>query len=162
MPEILIVDDTLAPQDFVSINYQGREPYAVCTKIPRWLVDTWKISGKDVFELDIRWDVTSEPRTFYGYWRARKEYDRWTLARVKVRAQGAQSSKDRTGWLNIVIDGFIETKYEYTNFIQKSFWWFYNYLFYYKQRRNYIDFEKDTILALREKILRTLGTFREE
>ncbi|MFH0832914.1 MAG: hypothetical protein V1900_04295 [Candidatus Aenigmatarchaeota archaeon] len=162
MAEIRIVDDSLAPQDFISINYQGKEPYAVCTKVTDWLKAVWKVTGIDVYELDIRWDITNDPRTFYGYWRVKKEYDNWTFSKAKVRAQGAQSSKDRTGWLNIVIDGWVETKYEYTNFIQKSFWWFYNYMFYYKQRRMYLEYEKDLINKLKENILRTLGTARED
>ena len=162
MPEIMIVDDLLAPRDFIEIKFQGKEPFNVCTLVPRLLIDVMKISGKDVFETDIRWDVTAEPREFYGMWRGKRDEDRWTTTRMKIRAQGAQATKDKMGWITIMLKGTVETEYEYTNFIQKSFWWFFNYMFYYNQRRKYIDFGRDNVYRLKERILDILGISKEE
>jgi hypothetical protein len=162
MPEIKIIDDLLAPRDYINISFKGKEPFAVCTQFPKLLVDVLKISGKDVFETDIRWDITEDPRAFYGVWRAKREDDRWSNVRVKVIAQGAQSSKDKLGWITINVKGWLETEYEYTNFIQKSFWWFFNYMFYYRQRRKYIDYAKDDILRIKERILDILGIEKPE
>ncbi len=92
----------------------------------------------------------------------RRKEDRWTDTRVRILAQGEQSSAEKTGWIRIVLKGYITTQYQYTNFIQKSFWWFYNYGFYYKQRRRYMEFAKDNLLLLRERMQRTLAIYREE
>jgi hypothetical protein len=162
MPKINIADDLLAPRDFLEVKFQGKEPFKVCTLFQKLLIEVMKISGKDTFETDIRWDVTTEPREFYGVWRGKRDEDNWTKTRIKIRAQGAQSSKDKMGWITINLKGNIETKYQYTNFIQKSFWWFFNYMFYYKQRRKYIDFGKDNIYRLKERILDILGIPKEE
>jgi hypothetical protein len=161
MPEIKIVDDLLAPREYLEIKFQGKEPFNVCTLFMRLLIEVMKISGKDVYETDIRWDVTEDPRTFFGVWWGKRDEDRWTKTRIKIRAQGGQSSKDKTGWINIMMKGWVETEYQYTNFIQKSFWWFFNYMFYFKQRRKYIDFGKDNIYKLKERITDILGISKE-
>lgn len=162
MPTIKIIDDVLAPKDYITINYKGKNPFLVCTMFLDFLKNIMKISGVDLYEVDVRWDITSDPRPFYGMWYGKRNEDRWTVTRLKIRAQGAQRSKDKMGEITIQLKGWVETAYTYTNFIQKSFWWFFNYMFYYKQRRKYIDFSKDNIYQLREKITETLGISREE
>lgn len=161
MPEITIIDDLLAPQDYITINYKGRNPFIVCTMFLNIMRDILKVSSIDLYENDVRWDITDDPRTFYGVWFGKRSEDRWTTTRIKIRAQGSQSSNDKMGHISIMIKGWLETKYEYANFIQKSFWWFYNYMFYYKQRRKMIDFSKDNIFAIREKVTEILGISRE-
>jgi hypothetical protein len=143
MGDIKIVDDLLAPQDYITVNYKGKNPFMVCTMFLGILRDVMKISSIDLYENDVRWDITDDPRTFYGVWFGKRGEDNWSTSRIKIR-----------GWL--------ETKHEYTNFIQKSFWWFFNYMFYYKQRRKYIEFSKDNIYQIREKITQILGISREE
>ncbi len=158
MPKIEIIDDILAPSEMIRIKFKGKNPFAVCTLFPGLFKDVMRISGVDLRENDIRWDITADPREFYGMWQGKRKEDRWTTSFIRVVAQGAQSSKDKTGWLDLQLKGYVRTKYEYSNFLQKSFWWFFNYMFYYKQRRNYIDFSKDNIYRLKEIIERTLGT----
>ena len=80
---------------------------------------------------------------------------------MKITIQGAQSTKDLTGWVKIKIYGTVETKYEYSNFIQRSFWWTYNYLFYYKQRRDYIEYAKDLIYEMMDNFKEALGIEQE-
>ena len=151
------MDDLLAPREFIEIKFQGKEPFNVCTMFPRMLIDVMKISGKDVFETDIRWDVTSDPREFYGVWMGIKKNDRWTKTFVRILAQGEQSSTDKTGNITIRLKGYVKTEYEYSTFIQRSFWWFYNYMFYYKQRRMYLERAKDDIHMLRDRLMKQLG-----
>ena len=162
MPKILIIDDLLTPQEFILLKFRGKNPYAPCTMIPNLLRDVLKVTGQDVFEVDMRWDIMDDDRDFYGIWWGKRREDKWTTTRVKITAQGEQNVKDKTGDITIMIKGYLETRYEYSNFIQKSFWWFFNYMFYYKQRRRYLDFSKDNIYTLREKILSMLGISREE
>lgn len=162
MPEINIVDDILAPSEVITMNFRGQYPFKVVTMVPMMLRDVMKISGVDIFERDIRWDFNVDPRDFYGYWVGRRSEDRWTTTYVLVIIQGAQASKDKTGWVNIRIKGTVQTRYEYSNFLQKSFWWFYNLMFYYKQRRQYIEWSKDNVYKMREILTKALGIPREE
>lgn len=124
--------------------------------------EVMRITGKDVWETDIRWDITSDPRPFYGFWMGKRKEDVWTNTRIRIIAQGEQSSKEKIGWIKIIVKGQVTTKYSYSNFIQKSFWWFYNYMFYYKQRRRYIDYAKDNIFIIKDRIQRALGIYKEE
>lgn len=162
MHSIEIIDDIMAPADFILINFRGKNPFIVCGMIPGLIKDVMRITGKDVWETDIRWDITADPRPFYGVWKGKRKEDKWTETFIRVVAQGEQTSKDKTGWIRVELKGTIETKYNYTNFIQKSFWWFFNYMFYFKQRRRYIDWANDNIMIMREKITRQLGIYREE
>ncbi len=162
MARIRIIDDIMAPSESIRINFKGEYPFKVVPMIPTLLRDVMKITGVDIYERDVRWDFSVEPKPFYGYWIGRRREDRWSLAFVIVIVQGEQSSKDKTGWVNILIKGTLQTNYEYTNFIQKSFWWFYNLMFYFKQRRNYIDYAKDDVYKMRDILTRTLGVPREE
>ena len=134
----------------------------VCTMFLNILKEVMKVTGVDLYEVDVRWDITEDPRPFFGVWYGKRDDDRWSTTRIRIRAQGAQSSKDKTGWIKIELKGWLETAYEYTNFIQKSFWWFFNYMFYYRQRRKYIEFSKDNIYTVRERITEALGIPREE
>jgi len=160
--ELKIIDDILAPSDTLKIRYEGKNPFLVATLVPKLIRDVMKIPGKDLFESDIRWDVSSEPRSFYGQWMGQRTEDRWSKSRIRVIVQGEQHSKEKIGWALIEIKGTVETSYTFSNFLQRSFWWFYNYSFYYKQRRAYIDFSTDNIYKIREEIMSALGINKEE
>ncbi len=162
MPKITIVDDILAPSEVIRINFRGSYPFKVVTMVPTMLRDVMKITGVDLFERDVRWDFSNDPRAFYGYWIGKRGEDRWTTTYVTVIVQGEQSSRDKTGSVTIQLKGTVQTRYDYTNFIQKSFWWFYSLMFYYKQRRNYIEYAKDNVYKMRDILTRALGVPREE
>ena len=161
MGEIKIIDDILAPSDTLIIRHEGKNPFIAVTLIPKLVKDVMKIPGKDMFETDLRWDVTSDPRDFYGVWMGQRKEDKWTITKIRVLAQGEQSEKDKTGRIRIDLKGTIETNYNYSNLINRSFWWFYNYAFYYKQRRAYIDFAKDNIYKIREELLSAMNILKE-
>jgi len=163
LPKITIVDDIMAPRDTVIVRFQGKNPAAVIIMVPRLLIDTLKVSAKDVLETDVRWDaVNPEMRDFYGRWAGKRKEDRWSKTMVRVLIQGQQHAKERTGWVRIEIRGTVTTDYEYSNSIQRTFWWFYNLLFYNQQRRKYLEDAKDVIFELRTIFQRTLGIQPEE
>lgn len=157
MARIVIMDDILAPSEMISTRFVGKNPFAICTMVPGMLKDVMKISGVDLRENDIRWDITSDPRPFYGMWQGKRTEDRWSRTVIRIIIQGAQSTVDKTGWADIKYKGYLRTQYHYSNFIQKSFWWFFNYMFYYRQRRNYIDYAKDNVYRMKEVLETKLG-----
>ena len=166
MPKLEIIDDILAPKDTITIRFQGKNPVVTALMVPRMLIDVLKVSAKDVLETDIKWDTNpssgGEMRDFYGRWAGKRAEDKWTETRVRIIIQGAQHAKERTGWVRIELKGTINTKYKYFMFIQRSFWWFYNLIFYHKQRRAYIEQGKDFLYTMRDIFQRTLGISPEE
>ncbi len=161
-PNKLEFEDTaLAPAEWITINYKGKNPVIVYTVVPRAIVDVLKISSSHLFEDHVKWDVTDETKTFYGVWRGRYKNDRWSKTWVKVIIQGAQSP-DKTGWVNIYIRAILHTGYTYSNFVQKNLWWIYNRWFYYKQRRAYMDYAKDLAYNIRDEVRAALGILPEE
>lgn len=158
---ISIIDDILAPSDKIIIRYRGPNPFVAFAMFPRVIRDVMKVTGKDTFETDVRWDSTEDPRPFYGMWFCRRQEDGWTRTVIRAIAQGAQGLKDKEGWLYVELKGSVTTRYEFNNFMQRSFWWFYNRTFYYHQRRKYIDFARDDIFRIRDRVLRALQIERE-
>src|SRR3989338_6835411 len=157
MGTIEIIDDILAPSDTLKFKFKGKNPFTAMAITPGLIKETMKISAKDLFEHDIRWDVSGEPRDFYGKWMGKRKDDRWTVSFIRVLIQGKQDSKTKEGNAEIQIKGTIKTEYNYANFIHKWFWWVYNRSFYYKQRRMYIDSNKDDMLTIKRKLQIALG-----
>ena len=150
MPELNIIDDIIAPSDRMKVKFSGANTASILGIVPGMIKDIMKIPGKDLLETDIRWDVTDG--SFYGVWTGKRAEDRWTTTYIRVIVQGVQD-KEGFGNFSIEIKGTVETKYEFSNFIQRGFWWFYNYGFYYKQRRGYLENGKDDIYGMRSFIV---------
>lgn len=157
MAKISIIDDIQSPTDTTRFNFEGRNPFRVFDMSRSLLKDVMKISSKDILETDVRWDVFADPRAFYGVWMGKRAEDRWTKTYIRILLQGEISMKTRTGWLDARFKGTVNTDYEYTNFIQKGFWWHYNRFFYYGQRRKYIDYANDNIRDIKRKMQEALG-----
>lgn len=155
--EIKIQDDLLAPASKYVIAFKGYKPFAVIDMLPHLVKDILHISSKDFWEEDIRWDITSEPREFFAILRSRKKFDRWSKIELKFTLRGHQSSKDSYGDLELEIEGTLDTKYMYSNFLQRGLWWTFNRMFYYKQRRMYIDEGDDFCRKIRDAAQRKLG-----
>jgi hypothetical protein len=152
MPEIKIAEDILAPSDTLKVKFEGKNPFLAVAMATDMLKSVMKITGKDVLETDVRWDVTGKIPTFFGKWMGKRPDDRWTKTFIRILIQGEQNSQDKTGWVEVRFKGWVETKYEYSNFIQRSFWWFFNKTFYHKQRQQYLEMAKDNIFEMRDKL----------
>lgn len=157
MPELQIIDDLLAPKDTIIVRFQGKNPVESALMVPRMLVEIMKVSSKDVLETDIKWDISGPIPAFYGRWLGKRKEDAWTATNIRIIIQGEQDPKEHIGWARIELKGIINTRYQYSNFIQRTFWWFYSLLFYNKQRRGYIEEGKDMIYEMRDLFQRRLG-----
>lgn len=158
--KIAFREDILAPANALRIEYAGKEPFWICTVAMRMLRDTLKLSTKDLREDDVRWDVTGDMREFYGIWRAKRSEDKWTATWVKITAHGF-INKELQGNVKIKVEGWLATKFKYANPLAHWSWQMLNYLFYWRQRRTYLDYSKDDIMKIREQILRAYGILKE-
>jgi len=161
MPEVTWIDDIHAPAEW-RLRIAGKRPYQIAEMLPDILRRVLKVQTKDIFEHDVRYDVSVDPRTFYGFWEGRRQEDKWTRTSIRVTIQGEQSAAEGTGFLDIRLRGVLVTTYPYSNFIQRTFWWFYNRFYYYKQRRQYLFRDKDEIFQIKEMIQRTFAVSPEE
>lgn len=160
--KITIQDEVLAPEGSPKINFEGKNPFVIVTMVPNLLRNTMKITGKDIHELEVRWDATADPREFYGRWQGKRAEDRWSNTRLRVIVQGAMSLKDRTGWISIEIKGFLDTNVNFNTFLQKAMWWIFFRTFYWKQRRRYLELAKDNLYTMKEAFIRELGAYIDE
>ena len=161
MPEIKFIDEVLAPTEEFTISYKGRNPFLIMTVILPLLREILKVSSTNLFEDDVRWDSFAEPKTFYGMWRGYMPGDRWTRTLIRVFAQGTKD-KENYGDVTIRIRGYLITKFEYNYSISKAWWLLYNYSFYWRQRRAYLDYARDMIHKLKEEIQAAYNILREE
>jgi len=161
LPKLSIIDDVLAPELKLGISYKGRYPFRVCERVANILKVSLKIETKNVYTDHLKWDVTGDPRGFYGIYRAKHENDRWSNTWVKAVIQGEQGT-DGNGWVKITLKAWVETEFEYSNFLQRSLWFLFNRLFYYEQRRYYMDEAKDFTNIVKDRLAEVLEIPREE
>ena len=57
-------DEIQAPSGELYVKYSGKEPFKAMAMTPKMIRDVMKIPGKDLFELDVRWDISQDPRGF--------------------------------------------------------------------------------------------------
>jgi len=162
MPELKILDDLQAPGDTLKVRFKGPNPAAVLGMIPELLKNVMKISSKDTFETDMRWDAIGSDNGFYGVWMGKRGEDNWTKTFIRVLVQGDQSIADKTGKFELQLKGFIETSYNYSNSFQRMFWLFYNRHFYNEQRRKYIEEGKQDMFDIKEEIMSRFKILQED
>jgi len=159
--KLTFTEDVLAPASEVVIDYTGKDPFWIMTTGTRLMRDVMKITTVQLREDIVRWDVTGENKEFYGVFRAFRTEDQWTKLTLRMIVQG-EIGKDRVGKVRIKIKGILNTNYKYPSPIHKWLWEAWNYGFYYKQRRAYMDLAKDDIMTIKEKILSAYGILRGE
>lgn len=162
MAEFVIRDDLLAPEEKKTLEYTGSHPSRLLKEMPEIMKDVLKIAPGDVFEDDIRWDVSEDPISFYGVWRCKDAKDDNSKIWIKITVQGEQSKKDKTGNIKVWITGYLETKFPYNIFLQKSLLWLYNNFFYSNQRRKYIEDGREHIERLEDEIRALFNLIRRE
>ncbi|MBI4018610.1 MAG: hypothetical protein HY368_03300 [Candidatus Aenigmarchaeota archaeon] len=161
MPEVVWVDDFYYPSEW-TIRIRTRKPFQLVEMVPDLIRRMMKVTSKDVYEHDVRYDITVDPRTFYGFWEGRRQDDKWTRTTLRITVQGEQASTDAMGTAHVRFRGTVTTRYPYNNFIQRTFWWFYNRFFYYRQKRQYIFRIRDEVFQIKERMLKTFGVSEEE
>jgi len=157
MPSISIVDDLLYPRDKIEIKFSGENVASICNLIRPILERVLQVEAKDTYERLLKWDSTSNPRSFYNEWTTNKEEDKWTAYSFKIIIKGNQDTNTKKGNVSIEIYSWLRTSYEYSNFIQRFLWTLYNQIFYYKRRREYIERGKWLTFQLRDEIMKALN-----
>ncbi len=161
MGKLRIVDDIFAPEEEMTVSFNGRNPFLIATIINPLIRSILKVSSTNIFEEDIRWDVLGEMKTFYGMWRGEYPHDKWSKAIFRIIAQGGVD-KEKNGWVDIRLKGRLITVFDYSTALHRGTWWMYNYMFYWKQRRAYMDYDVDLGMKIKEEIQAAYEILREE
>ena len=161
MGEISYTEDILSPREEIFITYTGKNPFLICTIIMPILRDTLKVTASNLREDKIRWVDIGDVRGFFGVWRGYRGEDKWTETMIKVWADGNQD-KEKFGTVKIKIKGFLKTEFKYSTPLSRGLWIMFNYTFYWRQRRAYLDFSRDNIFKMKEEILSAYNILKEE
>jgi len=152
-----IKDDLLAPKGIKVLEFKGPNPFGFYKEIPNIMQLMFEVKGKDTFETDFRWDITSDPRPFFIKTHIQKKFDGFTGIIVALKIQGKQpSDPTKNGDVRIEISGTIETKYPANTVFQKIFLrpfiYLYYYTFYNKVRMQYFAYANRRIERLEDEL----------
>jgi hypothetical protein len=137
-------DDCLVPRGQIKIEYRGKDPFSLFLGAKLIIQRIFEIESKDFWERDFRWDITSDPRTFYIRTYGNKAIDARSKILVEVIYQGLQpSDKSKDGSMLIMISAKLLTEFNFqTKFQNLPFYRglikLYNFMFYNKVRRGYL------------------------
>ncbi|MBI2084502.1 MAG: hypothetical protein HYT70_02725 [Candidatus Aenigmarchaeota archaeon] len=121
MASWILEDDCLVPDRQIRIDYRGPNPFRLYSVVPQLLRAIWDIRGKDVWEREFRWDITSEPIPFFSRFVIRKTYDNWSKIYSELIMQGKQpTDPNKEGEVSIIIRGILRTESPSNTIIQKS------------------------------------------
>jgi hypothetical protein len=149
MPKWVLEDDCLAPRPQLKIEYTGPNPFEIYRKAEGILRTIWQVGGVDYWERDFRWDVTSDPRSFFVRICINKGFDARSKAFVEVIMQGSQpADPTKNGKVTILIGAKLKSEFSISSAFQrlpiyKSLLWAYNKIFYESVRRGYIKLCQD-------------------
>lgn len=171
MPEdsFKIVDDVLAPNDKLIIEYKGPNPFRIYGVMPKLMQLIFHGRGKNVFEEKFKWDITGDPRDFYFVFKWDDDhYDSYTKPTFTILGLGRQPSDPNApnGSLYMELKGRVETEFKYKEALQRaiapSFIWAYMRLLYSPVRRRYLQISKERLYKLSEAIRKELGVTLEQ
>lgn len=158
MPEeFVIVTDVLAPAYIKTIELTGIHLSKILKEVPGILQDVLRVESKDIYEDQIKWDVSGEPVEYYGAWRGIEGKDRLTTNCGIVVVHGKQFSKDKNGNITVWIRGNLSTKYETPTAFHKFLGWLWFKIFYADRRQKYLVEAKEKLDIIEATIRESLG-----
>jgi len=145
MPNWVIEDDCLAPEEELVIKYSGPNPFRTYHIIKDLLKKVLKIEAKDLWERDFKWDITSDPHGFFTRYYVNWGIDVRSHVLVEVVMEGKQpSDPTKNGEVRISVSGTLKTEYPQNNAFQRSalyklLVWIYHWIYYNNVRRSYTE-----------------------
>ena len=156
-------DDCQAPQAKIKIEYRGKNPFSMVQRIKPILQRIFEIETKDYWERDFRWDITSDPRSFYVRVYANKGLDFRSGILGEIIFQGYQpSDPNKDGSLVIFISAKLKTEFSFVGKFQNLAFYrglikIYNFMFYNKVRRGYIVYCNDLLVRVNRDVRQALS-----
>ena len=165
-----IVDDVLSPNDKLTIEFKGPNPFKLYGKVNALMQVIFHGRGKNVSEEKFKWDITSDPRDFYFFFKwIDDRFDKFTRPEYSILGLGRQPSDPNApnGALYIEIKAKLTTEYKFgpkdrevtsvEKAVATSFIWMYHRLLYSAVRRRYLQIMKERTYKFAEAIRKELG-----
>ena len=154
MATIRIQEDCLSPARWIWLDYKGKAPFSVASKIAGMLLPFFNVSTAGVSETDFRWDNTADPVTYYFTWWVERSDpgSRWTKQRFDIKVQGDQTKEDKVGSFTLQLFGTLVTEFKSSNPFSRALFWVYDYIFYAKRRAEYLKNCEQTLYEFRDEI----------
>jgi len=170
-----VVDDVLSPNDKLIIEYKGANPFRLYGRVNALMQVIFHGRGKNVSEEKFKWDITSDPRDFYFYFKwIDDKFDKFTRPEYTLLGLGRQPSDPNApnGSLYLEIKGKLTTEFKFgpddrdisapEKALATSFIWLYSRLIYAAVRRRYLQIMKERIYKFSAAIRAELGVTLEQ
>ncbi|OYT42665.1 MAG: hypothetical protein B6U78_00605 [Candidatus Aenigmarchaeota archaeon ex4484_224] len=164
MASWVLIDECLAPQRFIVINFKGKDPFNAYRVTQQILRETLQIGSSKYYELEFRWDITTDPREFFIRVSAEKPFAWRTKGVFEVMMHGYQPSdkNNPNGRLTLKISSKLVTEYKLNTAFQKTKFYkallhMYNFLFLYRVRRKHLDACRKLTFEIERKFREVLG-----
>lgn len=145
MGKLVIIDECITPRKFMYLYYEGPDPVAYLKHMMDVCRFHFEVSTTKVWHDRFMWDYTSDPIHFYDIWTVHKDLSRFTTMHVHIRTMGYKSKTKNEGNFTMELNGWLEHKFEPSNWLLKYTWILYSHLFYNKWRRQHIAICRDLI-----------------
>ncbi|MCS7094107.1 MAG: hypothetical protein RMJ18_02915 [Candidatus Aenigmarchaeota archaeon] len=145
MPSLILEDECLVPEKYLKIEYRGPNPFLAYQVTAPKFRDILQMDAPDYWERDFRWDITDDPRPFYIRIIVQKGMDSKSKIFFEIIMQGKQpKDPSKVGELTILIGARLTTEYKLNTPFQRTLFYktllkLYNFFFYYRVRRSYLD-----------------------
>jgi len=159
----LVMEDDLTPEAKLNIYYTGTNPFKAFLSTKSLMTNILQIPGTSYWERDFRWDISSEPRKFFARIYAKRSLDSRSHLLIEVTLKGAQPSVEgKQGELYLQLRGKLVTTYKLSSSFQntafyKSLLMLYNWIFYWRIRRQYLEMGKSFLLQMYDAYRKILG-----
>ena len=163
MPLWRYEDDIFAPDAKIRIVYDGPNPFRVFAPTMTMVRNIMEVGSEDVWERDFRWDITSDPRSFFIRIYVNRGMDFRSKILTEIVFQGTQpTDPTKSGHLSLIINARLVTEYDLNGGWRKLpiFWgflWMYHKIFYNKVRRGYLQMGEEMLKTLAAAYRRLLG-----
>jgi hypothetical protein len=154
MVTIKIIEDCLAPSRYIYLDYSGKNPFGVASKIAEMLQPFFKVSSAGVSETDFRWDTLGDPIEFYFTWWVERTdpFGRFSGQMYNIKVQGNQTKETSEGSFTLQLWATLNTTFESKNPFAKGLFWLYDYIFYSKRRSEYLKDCEEMMYEFRDEI----------
>ena len=138
--KIIMREDCNAPSRWLFLDYSGKNPFGVASKIAEMLTPFFAVSSAGISETEFKWDNSGDPIDFYFTWWVERSdpFGRFSKQRYDIKVQGKQTKEDKTGSFTLQIFGTLITEFDSGNPFARGLWWFYDYIFYSSRRAEYL------------------------
>ncbi len=162
LKKLKFVDEVLAPSWAIKIKYEGPTPSAAIDIIKEIAKRRFRVSSKFWFEDKFLFVDIGDTYTLDATWSAKNKLDRYTKYNFKLQFEMNEGKKTKSGSFMLAIKPSIETSFSYGNFLQRLFYRIFMKMFYYEQRRKYIEDLKQWVQDFKTDLLDAFGTNAHE